>query len=102
MFFATPHLGLSKAMWRHFAIFVLQQDAPTKGTLPTREMVRKLRASSEALLDISEDFKPLHRYMSFVTFYESDRMKGSKHLVCTSILPSVITNSIGIKLIFLS
>lgn len=76
MFFATPHLGLSKTVWRQFATFVLGHDAPTKGTLPTRDMVKALKASGDALYSITEDFRPLHHDMSFVTFVEENPMKG--------------------------
>lgn len=90
MFFATPHHGLDRNTWRDFARFVLQHDAPVKGAMPTRTMVRQLEKNCDNLRDITEDFKPLYDSLAFVTFVEEEPMPGLKHVVCTCFTTSLL------------
>ncbi|RYP29051.1 hypothetical protein DL767_006913 [Monosporascus sp. MG133] len=76
MFFSTPHLGMDKAQWRSFVRYVLQYDAEVEEAVPTQGMLVEIWNSASALVNISEDFEPLHPYLAFHTFVETRPMQG--------------------------
>ncbi|KAK3295426.1 uncharacterized protein B0H64DRAFT_340878, partial [Chaetomium fimeti] len=81
MFFATPHFGLNKDKWLQFAYRVLLRRAPSKGVVPTENMLDELKVNSGILDRVSEDFLPLQPELSFVTFVENTPMKGMEELM---------------------
>lgn len=81
MFFATPHSGLDEKTWERFVYRVLLGQAPARGVLPSREMLRDLRVNCRMLSTVTQDFKPLHPELSFVTFIEDTPMEGLEEVV---------------------
>ncbi|KAK0703666.1 hypothetical protein B0T26DRAFT_807175 [Lasiosphaeria miniovina] len=81
MFFSTPHLGLDPALWRKFVKHVLPFDAPVTGALPSYGMLREIENDGDVLYRITEDFKPQHPELSFVTFIEETPMKGMERVL---------------------
>lgn len=81
MFFATPHLGLSKENWEQFAYRVLLRRAPSDGVVPTANMLAELKVNSDMLKRVSEDFEALQPNLSFVTFIEGTPMEGMEEVV---------------------
>ncbi|KAK3365364.1 hypothetical protein B0T24DRAFT_724217 [Lasiosphaeria ovina] len=81
MFFSTPHLGLDPGLWKKFVKHVLPFDAPVTGALPSLGMLREIENDGDVLYRITEDFKPQHPELSFVTFIEETPMKGMERVL---------------------
>lgn len=81
MFFATPHHGMDFRSWRDFASAVLRLQAPFPGVLPTEKMLKDISLNTDNMVQITEDFKPLHRELAFVNILERNIMKGQDHVV---------------------
>jgi hypothetical protein len=81
MFFATPQLGMRSEAWPDFVKHVLQSNAPKPGAFPTKKMLKEVESNISSLVKVSEDFKPLQKKLSFVTFIENTPIDGLKQVV---------------------
>ncbi|KAK5652115.1 hypothetical protein OQA88_10757 [Cercophora sp. LCS_1] len=81
MFFATPQYGMDSAAWPDFVKHVLRCNAPRPGAFPTRKMLTEMESNVSSLLKVSEDFKPLQKKLSFVTFLEDKPIQGLQHVL---------------------
>lgn len=81
MFFATPQLGMDSAAWPDFVKHVLRSNAPRPWVFPTKKMLNDMESNISSLVKVSEDFKPLQKKLSFVTFLEDHPMDGLNRVV---------------------
>jgi hypothetical protein len=81
MFFAVPHHGLDMTAWRRFNTQVLKINPLRPGMVPTKRMEEEAITNSEALLAITDEFRPLQESLYFVNFTEGKLMKGLHYLV---------------------
>lgn len=79
IFFGTPHQGSDIATYAT----VLTQIPLMLSNKPDPTLLLALKHDSEVLKKLTEDFKKHHeaRPYDIVTFYETQTMKGLKHLV---------------------
>ncbi|KAK4450533.1 hypothetical protein QBC34DRAFT_461102, partial [Podospora aff. communis PSN243] len=81
MFFAVPHHGLDMTAWRKFNTLVLKINPLAPGMVPTKRMEEQAIENSAALLEITDEFRPLQESLYFANFTEGKLMKGLHHLL---------------------
>lgn len=81
VFFGTPHAGSSIADWTNTFGKVL--NLATLGMAMNHQLVGNLKEGSATLYDISKSFVDRGKALRIVSFYETDKLKGTNMLVST-------------------